>query len=334
MRRKILFRADGDKNIGYGHVIRSLALADMLKEEFECVFVTRFINDFLQNEINKVCKKIILLSNEDEESHFEEFLQLLNGDEIVVLDNYFFTTAYQKKIKNKKSTLVCIDDLANKHFVCDAIINHIDISVYKKYSTEKYTKLHLGMQNALLRKEFFEEKLNIKKENLLLVAFGGVDVNNLTFKYLKTLLNNKLEVKICVIINKENSKYDNIFKLTSEYSNLEILSNLSAKEMKSLMEKTKVAIFPSSSICIEGLVLSVNIVSGYYVENQKYAYKFFLDNNLVLGLGNLNQINEKQLITLVKANLKQDNLNTEIINSIKTSKINHIRNFKMLANGY
>ena len=43
MLKKILFRADGNEEIGYGHVIRSLALADMLKENFECIFVTRFL---------------------------------------------------------------------------------------------------------------------------------------------------------------------------------------------------------------------------------------------------------------------------------------------------
>lgn len=40
-KRQIIFRADAGKRIGYGHFVRTLALADMLKEEFECVFVTQ-----------------------------------------------------------------------------------------------------------------------------------------------------------------------------------------------------------------------------------------------------------------------------------------------------
>ena len=40
--QKIIFRADAGAGIGYGHFIRSLALADMLKNDFDCVF--SFIN--------------------------------------------------------------------------------------------------------------------------------------------------------------------------------------------------------------------------------------------------------------------------------------------------
>lgn len=40
--QKIYFRADAGAEIGYGHFIRTLALADMLKDDFSCVFVTQF----------------------------------------------------------------------------------------------------------------------------------------------------------------------------------------------------------------------------------------------------------------------------------------------------
>ena len=34
--QKIYFRADAGAEIGYGHFIRTLALADMLKDDFSC----------------------------------------------------------------------------------------------------------------------------------------------------------------------------------------------------------------------------------------------------------------------------------------------------------
>lgn len=40
------FRADADDTIGYGHWVRSLALADMLKEDFECIFCTQSPTDY------------------------------------------------------------------------------------------------------------------------------------------------------------------------------------------------------------------------------------------------------------------------------------------------
>lgn len=38
--QKIYFRADASATIGYGHFIRTLALADMLKDDFDCTFFT------------------------------------------------------------------------------------------------------------------------------------------------------------------------------------------------------------------------------------------------------------------------------------------------------
>lgn len=46
MKKKVYFRADGDNKTGLGHVVRSCALAAMLKDEF--------------GEMNKVYPKLML----------------------------------------------------------------------------------------------------------------------------------------------------------------------------------------------------------------------------------------------------------------------------------
>ena len=119
-KRRIFFRADASPTIGYGHYIRSLALADMLKQDFDCTMFTQMPTDYQLREVQSVCS-IRYLSDTD--AKFDEFLDKLHGDEIVVLDNYFFTTDYQRAIKSKGCKLVCIDDMHDKYFVADAIIN-------------------------------------------------------------------------------------------------------------------------------------------------------------------------------------------------------------------
>lgn len=83
--RKVYFRADAGVAIGYGHFIRSLALADMLKDDFNCIFFTCHPTAYQVSEMEKVCSFITL----QEETHYGKFLSYLQGDEIVVLDNYF-----------------------------------------------------------------------------------------------------------------------------------------------------------------------------------------------------------------------------------------------------
>ena len=101
--QKIYFRADASATIGYGHFIRTLALADMLKDDFDCTFFTCHPTSYQVSEMEKVCPFIPL----QEETHSADFLSHLQGDEIVVLDNYFFTTDYQLAIKQKGFRLVC-----------------------------------------------------------------------------------------------------------------------------------------------------------------------------------------------------------------------------------
>jgi len=333
MLKKILFRADGNEEIGYGHVIRSLALADMLKENFECIFVTRFLNDFLENEINKVCNSYILLSNNGN-NHLTEFKNMLKGDEIVVLDNYFFTSDYQIEIRSKNVILACIDDLGDKHFVSDLIINHIDISPYNVYSMESYTKLIIGIENALLRKEFLKVKQSsLDKENSVLLAFGGVDFKNLTYKYLTVLVNSKLNVTIDVIINKKNEKFKEILEESGNNSNVNVYYDLSANEVRSLMLRTKTAILPSSTMCIEALSSGINVISGYCVNNQKYAYLYFMNNGFITGIGDLNNVQKEFLIKQVEINLNKINKDNKIMDRINSSKKNYITVFKSISNG-
>ena len=94
MKKKICFRADAGVQTGYGHFIRTLALADMLKDDFDCVFYTVDPSPYQLQELQKVCPCVTLKA----ETRLEDFLDCLEGTETVVLDNYFYTSDYQQAI--------------------------------------------------------------------------------------------------------------------------------------------------------------------------------------------------------------------------------------------
>ena len=68
MKRKIYFRADASASIGYGHFIRTLALADMLKDDFDCTFFTCHPTPYQVDEMEKVCPFLALR----EETHYDD----------------------------------------------------------------------------------------------------------------------------------------------------------------------------------------------------------------------------------------------------------------------
>ena len=76
-KRKIFFRADAGAQIGYGHFIRTLALADMLRDDFDCTFLTQSPSEYQQKEVEKVCPLVALPSDD---SKFEKFIDCSSAD--------------------------------------------------------------------------------------------------------------------------------------------------------------------------------------------------------------------------------------------------------------
>lgn len=259
---KIYFRADASGNIGYGHFVRTLALADMLKEDFDCTIFTQTASEFQKAEAASVCRMVELPSDE---SSFGLFLEMLSGNETVVLDNYFFSAGYQKAIKEKGCRLVCIDDLHDRHFYADLIINHCS-SDCSGYECEEYTRFCLGPRWALLRRPFLNAGTNSGNTRNWLITFGGTDRYGLTSLYKSVLEQSGLADRI---------------------ETVDASRRLNASQMASLMGECGNVICSASSVCYEALACGCKVYAGYYVDNQKDLYDSLVEKNLITPLGNL-----------------------------------------------
>lgn len=282
--QKIFFRADASVEIGYGHFIRTLALADILKDDFECTFYTSQPNDYQIGEMQKVCHYVAL----KEDTKFNDFLMHLDGSEIVVLDNYFYTTDYQREIKQKGCKLVCVDDVHDKHYVADAVINHAPGATASQYSCEDYTKLYLGPEYLLLRKEFrsathyytsFKEKKNVY------VCFGGSDELNFTQKACEIIMNHAPR-HIDVVVGGGYTFYDQLVEF-AKVKDISIYRNASPEQMVSLLQESCLAVVPDSMVFFEACCLRRPIICGYDCDNQMYISQYNQANNLACELGDL-----------------------------------------------
>ncbi|MFN3316982.1 MAG: UDP-2,4-diacetamido-2,4,6-trideoxy-beta-L-altropyranose hydrolase, partial [Raineya sp.] len=312
---RIYFRADGNTKIGLGHVTRSLALADMLKERFDIFFLIQEPSEQVIAQIREVTNQIIVLPKT--ENYLEEAQWIaqnyLTGKEIVVLDGYHFQTEYQKVIKDTGVKLVCIDDLHAWHFVADVVINHAGGVKESDYSCEPYTKLCLGLEYALLRRPFLEaakqERVIEKIENVF-ICFGGSDPNNFTEKALKACMEADIFKEIHAVVGSAYAYYEVLKSLTSEEKNVFLYQNLNAQDLCRAMEKCHLGIVPASSIAYECLAVGMYLILGYYTENQKELYKGLVSMPCVNTIGNYQHFFfDKNLFSI------QDVFNNELPNS-------------------
>jgi UDP-2,4-diacetamido-2,4,6-trideoxy-beta-L-altropyranose hydrolase/UDP-4-amino-4,6-dideoxy-N-acetyl-beta-L-altrosamine N-acetyltransferase len=309
MERIIVFRADGSPTIGMGHFTRTLALAEMLNEYFYCVFATKSPTNYQIDEIEKVCHSRIDLP--DDETHFDTFINLLKGNEMVVVDNYYFTTGYQRAIKEKGCKLVCIDDLHDQVFYADLIINHTQGAKAEAYRAQPYTQFALGPEYALIRQAFSNAKRNEKRIvniETLFICFGGSDPKNLTESIVDVLHKYFPLQRIIVVVG---DRYSHITQLTSKKKrlpNVELYQNIDAERMAELMSESDLAIIPASGTLLEAMKVGLPVITGFYVPNQETAAKNISESGLAWSCGDM-LINFPENLKKLLDALSTDDLN-------------------------
>lgn len=287
--KKVVFRADGSLEVGYGHFIRTLGIASIIKGEFICSYATVKPSSYQISEINKVCNELIILENA--ENHYDDFLKMLNGDEIVVIDDYNFERTQQIKIRNKGCKLIYIDDHNDKSYVCDALINNIPGFSESSFRREKYTKLYLGIDYALLRNEFFNSDLRHveKRKSEIFLAFGGADKYNISLKILKFLFLIDPSYKVNLLIGDAYTQLDEL----ANFDRLKIFKNISAFDVAKLMASANICIVPASSLLNEASSIGCKLITGFFADNQIQPYKYFVKNNLAIGIGDYRNLEFK-----------------------------------------
>lgn len=286
---RVYFRADGNSNMGLGHVVRCSALAENLGDEYETVLVTRCNLPDVIRQIESSFNRITIL--DDSESVDEELagirLQLAVAD-IVVLDGYEFTESYQEHLRQSGASIVCIDDIHRGRYLADAVINSAGGITPMNYNSLVHTQFFLGAKYTLLRPTFLNRAVRRRRiidNRSVFLCLGGADPNNRTLEVLKFIESRKLFEQVRVVIG-GGFQYKNEL---SEYIrtsgiNAIVLASLSADEMADEMMGCSYAICTPSTVCFEFMTLGGVTFLEKIADNQTDMINYLTSEKLAFHL--------------------------------------------------
>ena len=326
--KKIFFRTDFNNKIGFGHFYRCFSIAEMVEKKYQINFV--FNKNVTSNDfINLIPYPIIFINKK------KDFLTYLDPGNIIVIDSYDFNEQLQNQLNKVDIKLVVIDDLNNMIYNCNAIINHGVLFSKKDYKYSEKTKFYLGLDYLMVRKEFRDisitksQRKPFNKIDNVFICFGGSIQEELIKKTINILSN--LGVKKISILTSNLNLKETLF-IKGEALNIDVYENLKPNAIINLLQNSDFAILPGSTILLEAFTVGIPIISGWFVENQKFSLEKFEKMGLIINIDNFKSENyDSKLINAI--NLLNNNLN--IVKHQKThinlKKKNYIKIFDELT---
>jgi UDP-2,4-diacetamido-2,4,6-trideoxy-beta-L-altropyranose hydrolase len=278
-KQSLLIRADASTQIGTGHIMRCLALAQAWQAEggeaiFSMATEASGIETRLQQGGFKVVHHYAPLGSDADAIHTISLAQQYQINRVVV-DGYHFGAEFQRKLKAAGLRVLFVDDNGHaEHYYADWVLNqniHAHDGLYAK--REPYTQLLLGTRYVLLRKEFWPwrgwQRQITPVGRKVLVTLGGSDPDNITLQVIRALQKVGVgELEAVVVVGGSNPHYEVLQQAVREgTTQIELRQNVD--NMPELMAWADMAITAGGSTCWELAFMGLPSLILILAENQK-----------------------------------------------------------------
>lgn len=289
---------DGNEEIGLGHVMRCLSVADAFAGKGEaCFFI--LADGRVEEAVKKRGYKTFIADTrfdnmEAEVSIIPPVLRYLHPKYIVV-DSYFVTEKYLRFLR-EFSRVAYIDDLAAFAYPVDSLINYniysenIDYVALYSRSGMSLPDCILGTKYVPLREEFGNLPMRIWKWKVknILISTGGADPLHLTLRLVKWLAGRQeLErrTRFHIVLGAMNRDTDEIMKLSEKSKNMVI--HPSVQDMRSLMLMCDLAVSAAGSTLYELCACGTPAITFALADNQLSGADAFHRAGIMISLGDI-----------------------------------------------
>ncbi len=314
--QKIIYRLDGGKKLGYGHIHKAIELRKFLIKKFNVKFViARESSGFYY--LKKKTKNIIFLYKK------KKLYEIIdNKTKAIIYDTIFLSQSELIRIKEKKIKIIVLEDfqkISNNY--ANLIINAIVSGNKSKFDKIKNGEKYIGSKYKVFKTniENYKKKISEKKKMVTISLGGGEVYDGEILKVIKSLypILIKYNLKINLIIGNgvSHKTYLNIKRLSLKikiYRNLDNIFSILSKSLFVICGGGGTAYESAYFNCVTFFISRVN--------HQKKNINYFLKNNFGKKLPHLSK--KKELVIFFerylqnkKFILEQQKISKKIISS-------------------
>jgi len=292
--KNIAIRVDASQEIGTGHFMRCLTLADGLREQgAQVCFVCRSLPEHLASVLGKKKHGLIKLagvyrqdsSGKLAHSHWlgtsmevdaKECVGLMGGHswDWLVVDHYGLDTQWESALRKVVGKIAVIDDLADRSHDAEVLLDqNLYPDMNQRYSglLSNGCRTLFGPRYALLRREFIEARSPVRPRNAdvrnIFVSFGGSDLTNETEKSVRAISAlNESDISVDVVIGAGSSHFERVRELCTALKGVRL--HFQVDNMAQLMSGADLAIGAGGSTIWERCALGLPALVLSVAENQ------------------------------------------------------------------
>ncbi len=290
----IAIRVDASPQIGTGHFMRCLTLAEALKPRGARVrVISRYMPEYLRDMAEEQGYELILLESPAEggvddlaHSHWLGTTQHIDAQDSlralsdkawdwVIVDHYALDQRWESALSLSVKHICVIDDLADRQHECDVLLDqnyYADMHTRYTRKVPVHCRLLLGPHYALLREEFRQLRQQVKPRTgpvkRILVFFGGVDIDNYTGRAIDALVDldmKGLHIDVDVVIGAQHPYREQIQNACAEYG---FTCYVQTNRMAELMAVADLAIGAGGSATWERCCLGLPTYALCLADNQ------------------------------------------------------------------
>lgn len=320
MTESLIVRTDASADIGTGHLMRCLALAEAWIETggsvtFACALIPEKLRERLRArriEVLEITEEPGSVGDADRTASYAQQVKA----EWVVVDGYRFDAHYQRKIMDHGLRLLFVDDYGHAdYYWADLVLNQNCQATPELYANRQpNTGLLLAESFVLLRSEFRRWRAWTRTVNStaskILVTLGGSDPDNVSLQVLRAIEDCRCGGTETVIVAGPGNRYIESLDKAVRDSAANITLKINVEDMAALMAWADIAVAAAGTTCWELAFMQLPALLIAIADNQVAVAERAAEAGCGLDLGTRDKLSAGQLSRAIAGLLAGSSMRT------------------------